>query len=226
MAYAAVFWLVSATALWQASQIGGAGWLLAWPALSFALAGAAYAGLGPRVFGKQPDGTLAIGHAVVLLPYLLFTWALWHAWRLASREAAFHELGDGIIIGRRLLPGELPPGVTAVFDLTSEFPEPGAIRARVAYRCLPTLDSGAPDVDALRAMALEVRGSGSGVYIHCANGSGRTGTLAAAFLMLSRRLSPAEAVAQVQARRPFVALKGAQRAVLDRLAATARSTPP
>jgi protein-tyrosine phosphatase len=64
-----------------------------------------------------------------------------------------------------------------------------------------------------------VGGSGSGVYIHCANGAGRTGTLAAAFLMLSRRLSPAEAVAQVQARRPLVALKRAQLAVLDRLVA-------
>ncbi len=62
---------------------------------------------GPGSLGNEATelSPLALG---LLLPYLLYAWGLWHLWRLATREPPFHELGDGITLGRRLLPRELP----------------------------------------------------------------------------------------------------------------------
>ena len=219
MTYAVVFWLVSGICAWEAVEAGGSAWILAWPALSFGIAGAAYAGAGPRVFGKKSNGTLSLINVLLLLPYLLYTWLLWHIWRLSCRDSAFNELCDGITIGRRLLPAELPAHVRAVFDLTCEFPEPRRIRGSVAYRCVPALDSRAPDVGNLRAAALEILDLKHGVYIHCANGRGRTGTLAAAVLMLSgKAATPDAALALVRTRRRSVSLKPIQLSSLGELA--------
>lgn len=72
--------------------LGGPAWLLLWPAVSLVLIGGAYAGLGPRVCGKQPDGRMAWWAVLALLPYLLTTWIGWHAIRRLSREACCDEV--------------------------------------------------------------------------------------------------------------------------------------
>ena len=58
---------------------------LAWPSLSFTAVGAAYLGLGPSVFGKRLNGTMAWYTVAPLLPYLLLSWLTWHVARLAIR---------------------------------------------------------------------------------------------------------------------------------------------
>jgi hypothetical protein len=74
--------------------------LAGWTGIAFAAVGAAYAGLGPRVFGKRADGTLAWPNVLLLAPYLLLTLGLWHAQRLASREDPAHEIAPGLWLGR------------------------------------------------------------------------------------------------------------------------------
>ena len=219
--YAIVFWCVTAVCVYEAVVRGQWALLLFWPGGSFALAGAAYAGIGPRLFGKRSNGSLAKFSAAVLLPYLLYTWALWHLWRLCTREAPYHELFNGLKIGRRLLPHELPGDVTEVFDLTAEFPEPTLIRERGGYRCYPTLDAKPLEPVALFQAAKQVTEAVGGAYIHCANGHGRTGTLAGAVLLLAGRVQTVdEALEYLRSCRPGVKLNSQQTIALREFAKT------
>jgi protein-tyrosine phosphatase len=217
-AYVVVFATYAALLLAPAAWYGGWAWLLAWPALSFALVAAAYAGLGARVFGKRSDGTVDLLHRLALLPFLMLVTVVWHGLRICSREPAWCELVPGILIGRRLLAGELPAAVELVVDLTVEFP--GRLAGRtVAYRSLPTLDAGLSDPAEFRALVEEVSASSKTVFIHCAQGHGRTGTFAAALLMTRGLASgPDEALAMLQRVRPGIRLKPAQRRALARFA--------
>ena len=45
------------------------------------------------------DGTLAPAAVVLLLPYLVLTWVLWHVHRLVSREDCCHEVAPGLWLG-------------------------------------------------------------------------------------------------------------------------------
>lgn len=187
--------------------------VLLWPALSLGLAAAAYAGLGPRLFGKRPDGTLHPVSVLGLLPFFGFTWLIWHVSRLAKGEEPYHQLVPGIWIGRRLLHREYPEGVEAVVDLTCEFQEPRLVRSRRIYRSFPVLDGGVPKPEALVALVREILELAirCKVYIHCAEGHGRTGTVAAALLM-ARGDAPGaqEAVQLLRERRPTARMSNKQ----------------
>lgn len=207
----------------MAVRLGGWGWLLLWPAAGFFLVAAAYAGVGPRVFGKRPDGSLRPANLGLLLPFFLFAWGVWHLQRLMSRSPAWHEVAPGVYLARRLLPGEVPAGVRLVVDLTAEFPEPAGVRAGRDYRSLPTLDGFAPDESRLRALVAELTAHPGPVLVHCANGSGRSGTVVAAVLVARGLAADARtAVAMVRAVRGGVRLKPAQRRALERVILTER----
>ncbi|MGV3724494.1 MAG: serine/threonine protein phosphatase, partial [Actinomycetota bacterium] len=124
------------------------GWLGApvlWSGVSFLAVAAGYAGLGPRVFGKRPDGRLSLPNRLLLLPYLCFSGAVWHLKRVTSSRPGWHEVAPGIRLGRRPQSGELPDDVTLLVDLTAEFP---GLRRRpngCDYLSLPSLDATAPD---------------------------------------------------------------------------------
>src|SRR5262245_28082319 len=150
MKYAVVFALLAVCLAVLGVAVGGPGLVLLWPALSLALVAAAYARLGPRLFGKRPDGRLAWWAVLLLLPYLLLTWTLWHLHRLLSKEDPGNEVAPGVWVGRRPFVRELPPGVTLVVDLTAEFPAPRGLRAGREFVCLPTLDAMAPGEVRLR----------------------------------------------------------------------------
>lgn len=212
MRYAVVFGLLAVLLLGYAAALGGWAWLLAWPAASFLAVAVAYAGAGPRLLGKRPDGRIASWAVALHLPFFLLTWGVWHTLRVLSRQPVANEVVPGLWVGRRPLPRELPPDVTLVVDLTGEFRELAGIRAGRTYLCLPTLDAMAPDLDDLRRAVAEVANWPGGVYVHCASGHGRTGMFAVA-LLLARGLAPdvPAAVAMLRAARPRVRLNAAQR---------------
>jgi protein-tyrosine phosphatase len=218
MPYAIVFGLLAGYLAFLAVVLGAWGWLLLWPAVSSALLAAAYAGLGPRIFGKRSDGRLSGPAIAVLLPVLLLLWGLWHLSRLVSRERCCNENAPGVWLGRRAFVRELPPGVVLVVDLTAEFPAPWGMREGRAYLTLPTLDCGVPDERAFREALERVNAASGAVYIHCAQGHGRSAVLAAAVL-LERHLASdvRQAEAQLRRARPGVRLRPAQRRLLDRL---------
>ena len=219
MKYTIVFLAVSAVLVAKATATAPWGLVLYWPAGSFALVGLAYGGIGPKIFGKKPDGGLNPLSCALLLPYLLCAWGLWHMWRWTTREPAYHVLYDGVTIGRRLLAAEYPDDITTIVDLTCEFPKPSHIKGKRRYMCVPVLDAGRPGIQALRELTEEIRKVGRGVYIHCANGHGRTGTVATALLLMAGTVdSPEEAQAYLRQRRPKAYLNWRQQQALNEFA--------
>ena len=171
--------------------------------MNFASLALAYGEEAPRPFGKRADGSLAGERVFLHWPLLLLTWCVWHLWRLVTRERAFDAVDESLVIGRRLLPSEPPPGAHHYLDLTQEFNEPKEIRERAGYWSFPILDGGAAAPESLVDLALQLP-SGR-LYVHCAQGHGRTGLVAGDILLATGRAATAEeAMAQVQRARPGV----------------------
>src|SRR5262249_57050354 len=168
MKYAAVFAALACYLGVLAVALGGWAYLLSWPAGAFLLFAAAYAGAGPDLLGKRPDGRLAWWSLVLFGPVLALLWAVWHLQRLLSRQPACHEVAPGLWLGRRPFARELPAGVALVVDLTAEFPAARGLTIGREYVVLPTLDGAAPPEPGLTALVERVARSVRPVHIHCA----------------------------------------------------------
>ena len=191
-------------------------WFLLWPAVSFAVVGISYLLQSTWAMGKCRAGTRSWIAIVVLLPYLVYLYTVWHVIRLLSREPALNQLGEDVFLARRLLENELPPEVVSVVDLTSEFVEPRQIRSRDNYLCWPLLDGMPPRPEELAGVVDAISAMPKPVLIHCAQGHGRTGTVAVALLLKNGNASSvSQAVDQIQAVRPGVDLNSSQRAALS-----------
>ncbi|NOK00490.1 hypothetical protein HNV27_02570 [Myxococcus xanthus] len=227
MKYAFVFAMAAVLIAFLALRLGGVAWLLLWPGVSFILVALAYAGLGEHAFGKRVDGRMQPWAVILLLPYLLLTWGAWHLARWLSRERAFDEVVPGVFIGRRLLAGELPDGIVTVLDLTSEFVEPEGIRRAGRYVALPILDASILPVARVTPVLRELAVGPGALYIHCAQGHGRTGMIAAALLIArGDALDASTALSMVQRARPAVRLSATQSGALAELATALLATRP
>ncbi len=194
-----------------------AAWLLLWSGASFCVVATAYAFQKPGVLGKRLDGTMAWGICALLLPYLLLTWLLWYGQTRFSGENVCDEVTPGLWLGRRGAASELPPGLTLVVDLTSEFPEPRSLRTTFTYLCLPTLDNAAPERERFSEVVRKIAEWEGEAYVHCALGHGRSALVAAAVLMAQELAdSPERALAMVAQARPGVRLNRIQQAFLKK----------
>lgn len=222
MKYAVVFTLLAATLLgnaWWAETWWCTG-LLAWAGIAFALVAIAYVGNAAWVFGKRADGTMRVVPTFVLLPYRLLAETIWWLNTRLSSEAPWHRVDDRLVVGRRLSACDgLPPGISSVLDLTSEFTEPRFLRG-TGYRCLPMLDASHADSVVIARTIREVASQPGVLYVHCAQGHGRTGLIAALILVArTPSLSPADALARLQAIRPGIGLSRRQSQALHTIAA-------
>lgn len=133
-------------------------------------------------------------------------------------------LEDGIGIGGAIFPWDVgalaSEGCRAVLSLCSEFGDPERALERHDIRChrIGIPDHFAPSMSQLEE-ALDWIGrrrrDGHPVYVHCALGSGRSGTVVAAWFMKSRGLAPDEAVAMAKTGRPQVHLSPMQKQRLE-----------
>ena len=174
----------------------------------FALS-AGYAGLGARIFCKQPDGIIPIWIKILHFPFMLYSYLIWHIARLTSRENAVDRVSANLYLGRRLLPGEVPEGVVNYVDLTAELEDPMSIRDSTNYIKLPILDGDVPGREALRTTLSHL--CDEVTYVHCAQGHGRTGLFALAVLAERGIVSSfQEGMAMVKAARPGISLNKEQ----------------
>lgn len=217
MKYGIIFTLFAVLIACVAIANGGWAYFLLWPSLSFLLVAIAYFGAGPIVFGKQPDGTLEPTRQLLLAPFLLYLWLVWHIVRMVSRESPYDQLTESVFIGRRLLSSERPIHFDHIVDLTCEFNEPLALRS-TGYISLPTLDTHHPSLDELRRRAEIIANLDGNVYIHCAQGHGRTATLAIAYLIhIGHSTSNEDAIKYVLDCRPLAHLGRSQHKILQAL---------
>lgn len=205
MKYGIAFSVLGLLLAGWAIRLGGWHLLLLWPAASLCAVAIAYLGFGVSVFGKRADGTIHVISSIILLPYLAYVWATWHLLRLIVLEEAFHEISKNLTIGRRLLPSEFPGEVEAVVDLTCELCEPSHVRTSYAYYAFPMLDGVVPSAEALAGLSRQLDEIKGHIYIHCAQGHGRTGLVAAALLLQQDSAKDvAAAVALIVEKRPAI----------------------
>ncbi len=214
MKYGIIFSTASALFVILAQSRGGLFFFFLWPALSFAIVASGYFYFGPRVYGKSKRGILSPVTMFLLLPYLLYSWSVWYGVRLVKRESAYDQLTENVFIGRRLMSHELPEHIDHVVDLTCEFSEPKRLRSR-SYHSFQILDGFVPTCDQLcKWVETTARLSGD-VYIHCAEGHGRTGLFVAALLLYRGDFQTVDDALQfTKSKRPRVRLGQRQLAVL------------
>jgi len=207
-----------------------AGWfsfLLFWLSANFLILAGAYLMQAHRVFGKSATGTLPVWSWFAFFPYLLYTSLVWKVMRILSKEQSTNKVEDDLFIGRRLLNGELIDGCANYVDLTAEFQEPSEARRSSAYVSFPILDGGAPDPETLRKTVDSLRPGKT--FVHCAQGHGRTGLFAMAYLIKNRAgISIQEGLRILRAARPGIRLNREQLRCLedyDRLIAKTGELP-
>jgi len=186
---------------------------------------------GLRHLGVPVEDLLArrgwsLGARALLLPYhVLARTTLLFSSRL-TREAMTCRVGPGLHVGRLPFPWEwdllADGGIDAVLSLCWEFPprphRRGAGVLEVA--CVPILDGSPPSDRQFREAIAWVEGqrrAGRTVLIHCAQGHGRSVTVAAAVLCRLGLAADAEdALAQILWARPRAKPSRAQRDALRR----------
>jgi len=136
------------------------------------------------LYGKRRDGTRTWWATLWLLPFLAPMWAWWHLRRPTLAEAPWHELLPDLVLGRRLLDREWDLEVDHIVDLTCEYVERPRQRCHPGYLSLPIVDGAAPPADVLRDYAIRISKLPGRIYLHCAEGHGRTATVAAALLLV------------------------------------------
>lgn len=191
-----------ATALVAAALlVGGAAWILAWPAAALVLVSVGYLGAGPGVLGKRADGSRNPLLGWIGWPYRALAAMRWRA-RRSSPEPPWHRVTGSLYLGRRPRRGELPGDVDVVVDLTAELDRLAG--ADVAYLCVPSLDFDVPREADLRAM-LDAVDDERVVYVHCAAGHGRSAMAAAAILVRRGEARDVDdAYARLRSARPTV----------------------
>ena len=149
MKYALSFAFLAILICYLAASQGGWWYLLIWFAISFFALAVGYASVGARIFSKQPDGTIPFWVKIIHFPFFVYTGVVWHVTRILSRENPFDKVEDDLILGRRLLAGELPEGIVNCVDLTAEFEESKEIRESTNYISLPILEAAVPTSEEL-----------------------------------------------------------------------------
>jgi Dual specificity phosphatase, catalytic domain len=234
MRFAVVFGILgivlAVMAQWLAEDAIGAGWLLvageAYFACCFltlaALYGLRHAGLPVENAFRHPVSSRVIRS--VVFPYLVVAGITVHLSRWIGREDMMNRVEAGLYVGRLPFPADrallADAGVTAVLNLCWEFP---SLSGEWQTACLPVLDGSPPSerqfLEALDRVG-RWRAEGRTVLIHCAQGHGRSATIAAAALCRLGFASDAEeAIARIRTARPRVRPSRAQRTALEQFLA-------
>ena len=214
---------------WRAPQTGALRWVL--PALGGYLGGGTVLmgllyglkGLGwpleLHLAGPRARRGLRFGTRLVLGPFLLALAGLLLLSRTLGRSRFFDEISPGLFLGAAPFPwhrGRLRRrGVTAIVNLCFEFEDPSGLgrRGEVASFHLPTLD-GTPPGEGFEPGILWAAGQmsrGGTLFVHCAQGHGRSATFVAVLLVhTGLATSVEEAIRAIRVNRPRIRLTEGQ----------------
>jgi membrane-associated phospholipid phosphatase len=182
---------------------GGVALWLCWPALSLALVGAFYAGVGAAGFQKDANGRLSLAARWLLAPYLAGAWLNSRWWTRRAPQPA--HIADDVWIGR--MPGARDDlaAFAGIVDVSAELSLPVSAPAA---RVVPMLDLVTPEPATLgRAVrAIEASRERGPVLVCCALGFSRSAGAVAAWLLSTGRVpDAAQAIGRVRdARREIV----------------------
>ena len=224
--------VLAAMATRQALHAEGAAWLAvaveAQCALCLIVLSILYAmrSAGVDVEGLARGSVASWAIRIVLLPYMALGAFSLYLSRWFDRGGLLNPIATGLFVGRLPFPSERDvlraAGIDAVLNLCWEFPALSGIARDARFEAIriPILDGAAPTDcqfdEAVRWVASR-RAEGRTVLIHCAQGHGRTATLASAVLVrLGMAGNLGDALAMVRAVRPLAQPSRAQEAALRR----------
>jgi protein-tyrosine phosphatase len=222
-----ISYLILAITCLGCSSIAFAKGRYVYPAVGVTWIGIAFLGLAVAYFLNRPGflGKLSNGGRhplawLLLCPYLVVSAVS----RSMSRgKLASAEIRPGLHMGRHLAADEATrlrqsANIKTVVDLAAEHTETLPFR-EAHYHSLPVLDAMPPTADQLAAAirAIDAGLADGSVYLHCALGYGRSGTVAAAYLIHAGAAADVkQAIALLKQARPGVVLSRGQRdAVVD-----------
>jgi hypothetical protein len=193
--------------------------LLIWIGGSFLLLALAYWGNAPFLLGKRASGGRNPLSWILVGPYLLVS-ALSQA--LARSKSPYTEVAPGLYMGRHLGDDEAEAmvrstGVRTVIDLAAEHTEASIFRT-LDYCSLPVLDAMPLTAGQLRSAVgiIQQKLPGGPVFVHCALGFGRSGCVAAAYLIAAGLATDVKnALSQLKRIRPGITLSRGQRDVVE-----------
>jgi len=199
--------------IWLIYLLGGAAWLLLWPAGSLLIVSASYC-LGRAELFRKTDGVMARPMIALLAPYLIGAWL---NSRLRTRgEIPAQEIADGVWLGRMPRRAERDTqGVASMVDLTAELP---VDTEGVAYSGIPMLDMLVPTTDQLTAAvnAIQHLEGTRPTLVCCALGYSRSAAVVTAWLVASgRTVSLDESIDWIKSRRPQIRIRPAMRSRLE-----------
>lgn len=194
----------------------GQGWPMATIAVLWCTSAAVmlYLGYGENdhtCFGKRGDGRVPLMYWIVFLPYLIPLWFRQVVLAALSREKNFDQLLDGVSIGRRpVCTHDIPPGTQVFVDLAAEFPASRVeLKSGGRYVSFPVLEASYRSCEDLKACLDSL--PESGLYIHCAQGHGRTGFFSCALLLRRGSVKTLPEALELLAKvRPGIKLRQAQ----------------
>lgn len=190
----------------------------------------------PGFYCKRANGSIPVFVWLYLGSWMVTYRAWWFlkqllllagVWKNAQHDRLYDLVMPRLLLGR--LTWERPswpdqPEVDMVVDVTCEWSEPPALASVPHYVLVSVLDTTRPTVqqtiDAARRILqhLADRDLGS-VYVHCANGYGRSAVICAAVLLLGGHCGSVEEACEALAKvRPVVALrKAGKRKMCERM---------
>lgn len=202
--------------------------LLLWCFLALSMVSAAYWFNLAGVFRKRQGGKIPIYIRWLLYPFLagvsVYNWLA--RWR--DNVAAWHEVADGLYVGRRLFAADVEAlkkqGIGAILDVTAEFDalDWASEEAEMVYLNLPVLDHVAPSDHQIHEALQWIQhqhDEGRKVLVHCALGRGRSVFVVAAYLLMRTEASEvAEVLHSIQGERSIARLNSMQEQALERFA--------
>ncbi len=202
--------------------------LLLWCFLALAMVSAAYWFNLAGVFRKRQGGKIPIYIRWLLYPFLagvtVYNWLA----RRRDNVAAWHEVADGLYVGRRLFAADVEAlkeqGIGAILDVTAEFDalDWASAEAKMVYLNLPVLDHVAPSDHQIHEALQWIQhqhDEGRKVLVHCALGRGRSVFIVAAYLLMRTEASGvAEVLRSIQGERSIARLNSMQEQALERFA--------
>ena len=143
--------------------------------------------------------------------------------RLLSRWHWWDRVEPHLLVGAlpfaRIVPALADEGVCAVVNTCEEYAGPTAAYAVAGINQLrlPTVDFTPPSLASVQRGVDYIQqhvGAGKTVYVHCKAGRGRSATVALCWLVAHRGMTPVEAQALLQQKRPQVLKTVHQRQVV------------
>ncbi|NLB70322.1 MAG: hypothetical protein GX804_11710 [Lentisphaerae bacterium] len=195
-----------------------AGIILLWAMGVAGVLHAAYRDNDSTSFGKSSDGRIGTSGILVMFPYIFTLWLRQAAISLLSRENRYDKICDGVWIGRRpSCASHLPEEASVCVDLAAEFASAAFLRnsssEKLKYISFPILEASTRGIEEL-CECIDSLPEGN-IFIHCAQGHGRSGFFTAAYLLRSGRVGTLpQAEELIRSARPGVKLRKAQHAFL------------